>query len=331
MLWRSPACDIPTEAPILEHRWILPVDGTSVAVTQLLPAGVTIAGTRFVVSIPQVAVSRTLGDMCPACIPFNGQTGAAQAFSTTISTTTALPTGVSGANIAAGTVRVDIFNGLGYDVLANGGSATVTLTDGPAGRQLGQVQVTGSLPSGQTTSRTLTIATGSVSSSMVATTVFDSKGGPTTTLNINQAITVTAVPTGVQVSSAQVSVAGKAVSFANVVLDAVEDIDNDVAERVQDGAIILDITNPFLVPVTMRLDIKWAGNTLSRNVAIPATATSTVRLSYTGAELRQFLGQSGVTISGSGTVAASAGTITVTPTQEVGVKAKLDATLQIGG
>src|SRR5687768_9845105 len=182
------ACDIPTEAPILEPRW------------------------RFAVNVPQVAASRTLGEMCPACVPLNGLVAPAPAFSSTITTTSSLPGQVSGANLAAGTVVINLFNSMSYDPLASAGSsATIVVSDGAGGRELGRVVVT-SLPSNQTTARTLTLATGAIGTSLVATTTIVSNGGPATSINTSQGITVTAIPTGIQASTAQVSVAGKAVS-----------------------------------------------------------------------------------------------------------------------
>jgi hypothetical protein len=51
-------------------------------------------------------------------------------------------------------------------------------------------------------------------------------------------------------------------------------------------------------------------------------------LTYTGDELRSFLGQPDVQFSGSGTV--SGGSVTVSPSQRMTLKATLDFTIQIG-
>jgi hypothetical protein len=66
-------------------------------------------------------------------------------------------------------------------------------------------------------------------------------------------------------------------------------------------------------------------------VAIGAARTSTVVIAFTAEELRAFLGTSPVTLSGSATVAAGAGAITVTPQQVVEIAAKIRLTLLIGG
>ncbi len=322
------ACDIPTEAPILEHRWILPVENTTVSVAEMLPSGVTVSGTRFAVSISPQTTTTSLGTVCPPCVPFNGQAGVVPLFNTTIITTTTMPANVTSAVIASGSVQVVVQNGFSFDPTAGGGSVTVTLTSG--GTTLGTTTInsaSGGLPAFQ--SRTLSIPiVGTVGSSLTATTVIDSKGGQTTTINTSQQLTVRATPQAILISSARVNVAGKTVAFADV---DVPNLSDGIVDVLEEGALILDITNPFGVGISVRLDIKVPGGpTVTRTVAITSAATSTVRIAYTGAELKSFLSRENVTMSGTGTVSSSAGAITVTPAQKVEIKAKLDVTFLIG-
>ena len=67
------------------------------------------------------------------------------------------------------------------------------------------------------------------------------------------------------------------------------------------------------------------------SLAIGSGPTSSVRLAYTGNELKAFLSKDNVKLTGSGTVPASAGLSTVTLAQKVTIKAKLDLNLRIGG
>jgi len=108
-------------------------------------------------------------------------------------------------------------------------------------------------------------------------------------------------------------------------------IDVQITDRIQNGAVVLEIQNPFAVGVSGQLDIEQPGQTLSRPFSIGEGATSTVTLAYSGDDLRSFLGRPGVTLSGSGLVTSSAGVVTVTPGQEVAIEAKIDLTIQIGG
>lgn len=333
------ACDIPTDTPTLNQRWIIPAKSTTIDVGQMLPGGVTLAGggSAFLVNVPQVSVSKSLVQACPACAVFNGLTAPVPAFRDSLVTRSSLP--VASATLSGGTVQINVQNNFGFDPTANGGSATVTITDGTGGRQLGSVQIGGaaggSLPTGQTTTRTLPLLAGAVRDTIVATTVIDNKGGQVTTVNTSNQIVVTAIPSNIQVSQARVGVGGKSISFTNQTLDV--DISDDLVDHVQSGSIILTITNPFGVAMTATLTItvpqtsEQQGRVLNRSVSIgPGSAAQTVTLTYSGDELRSFLGKEQVRLSGTGSVAGSAGQITVTPTQKVGLDTKLDLTILVG-
>ena len=55
------ACEYPTGPPMLEHRWIIPIQETSMSVDELLPAGVVVSGNDFSVSMDPFATSQSLG------------------------------------------------------------------------------------------------------------------------------------------------------------------------------------------------------------------------------------------------------------------------------
>ncbi len=67
----------------------------------------------------------------------------------------------------------------------------------------------------------------------------------------------------------------------------------------------------------------------SKSFSIAGSGPSTVELSYSGDELRSFLGQPDITFSGSGT--ATGVGVTITPGQELTIEATLDMTIEIGG
>src|SRR5690349_12604855 len=69
----SAGCEFPTEAPIFESRFVLPVENTTLSVSELLPTSLTNNGTAFGLALDPASISRTLGQLCPACVPFNGQ------------------------------------------------------------------------------------------------------------------------------------------------------------------------------------------------------------------------------------------------------------------
>jgi hypothetical protein len=332
-LWMTPvilagalllgACEIPTEAPIVEQRWIIPVDETTVSVNELLPNDVIVNGSNFELSVDPFSTVENLGTLC-GCAALNGLTTAAPAFSSSFTLSEGLPADVSSATISSGSVSIDIQNGFSYDVLAGGGSLTVTVTDGQGGAQVGQTMFSGNLPANSTATQTMAISSASIGSTLFVTVDISSPGGQVTTINTADQLTVTATTTSLLVSSASVNVESQSVDFDPVDLD-VEDIGAEVTDRIIQGTIILDVVNPFGVSISGNVNI----GATSKSFSISAAATSEVSISYTGDELKSFLGQAGVTFSGSGT--ASGGLITVTPAQVMTIEATLDLTIKIGG
>lgn len=323
------ACDIPTEAPIVEQRWILPVDNTTISVSELLPTGVAVSGNNFAVTVGAFNTSKPLGELCPACVPVNGLTAPVPAFNGTFTLSQSLPADVASATVVSGSAVIAVQNGFGFDPLAGGGTMTVILTDGQGGKQVGQTVFSGAMAANSTRTQTLTLAPGSVGSTLFVTAVLTSPGGQIATINTAQRLTITATPSPILVSSARVNVANQSVAFNPVNLD-VEDIDDAIADRIVSGGIVLEVTNPFGVSVGAQLDITYPNGKITKSLSIAGGATSTATLSYTGNEFRAFLGQPNVRLTGTGSVSSSAGSITLTPGQQVVIKAKIDLTLKIG-
>lgn len=322
-------CDIPTEAPILEQRWILPVDNTTISVTDLLPSGVTVSGNNFSVTVGAVSAGKSLGELCSGCAAANGLTVPVPAFTGSVSFTQTLPQNVAQATVVSGSAVIAVTNGFSFDPLSGGGSLTVTVYDGQGGKQIGQTVFSAPLTSGGTSTRTLTLSPGAVGASLFVDAVLSSPGGQVATINTQQRLTVTATPNPILISSARVNVSSRTVNLAPVDLD-VSDIDTELTDRIQNGSVILEVTNPFGIGVNAQLDISYPGGKISKTLSVASGATSTNTLSYTGDELRAFLGKSGVRMTGAGSVTASAGYITVTPAQQVLIKAKIDLTIRIG-
>ena len=74
------ACDIPTDVPVLEQRWIIPVEETTLGVDRLLPSGITVSGSNFDVSVDPLTTSETLSSLCSSCVALNGLVVPAPAF-----------------------------------------------------------------------------------------------------------------------------------------------------------------------------------------------------------------------------------------------------------
>ena len=318
-------CDLPTEAPRVQQRWIVPVEETTLGVDELLPSGVSVSGGNFAVTVDPFTTNETLGDLCTLCAALNGTTAPVPAFNGTFIASQMLPSDVSSVSITSGSIAITIQNGFTFDPLAGGGTLTITLTDGQGGAQLGQTVVGEPLSPSATTNTTLTIAPGSVGQTLFMSSVVEAPGGATALIDTSDQLTITATPATILVGSATVNLANQSVNVDPVDLD-VGDLDSSVTDRIQQGSVILDVVNPFGVAVSATLFI---GAAPPKSFSISSGATSQVTITYTGDELRSFLGQANVTFSASGTV-TSEGSITLTPGLEMTIEVTVDLILEIG-
>lgn len=330
-------CDYPTDLPIFDVRWIIPVEETSISVVELLPSNVTEVGGNFEVAVAPVMLSQTLGGLCPDCIAAHGFTVPKPEFNLVYSQSGDLGADVVSVVLVSGSISLDIQNNLGFDPInpaaSTFGTFRVTLYDTDAnGTELAQVFLDGAtggaLPAGLS-QIPLNLPPGPISSTIFAEIDVVSPAGDPVPIDTLNAFDITVTVGTLSVSSATVDVDGLAVNLDPTNLD-VEDIDTSITDRILSGSLILDIQNPFGVGVDLSLDISGPGFiTLQRNVSIGSGPTSSVTVTYTAADLRSFLGQATVLVSGGGTVVSPGVPATVTPAQEVVIKASLDIELEI--
>jgi hypothetical protein len=330
------ACDLPTEAPIIDQRWVVPVDNSTISVNELLPDGVSAQNGSFAVDVDPFNRTERLGTMCSSCQASDGLTVPKPAFDYTITVEQSLPGDVQSAALESGAVLIQIANNLGFDPLrpggGNTGSLVIRVRNGTGGAVLGTLTMDGaneSLATGTIAQKTLTLGAADVGSTLTLEVAVDSPDGDPVQVDADATLTATASPADILVGSAMVEVAGRDVEIDPVELD-VADIDDGIANRIQEGSILLDVTNPFGVAVSGQLVIEYPGGEISKTLSIGSAATSTVSLPYTGDELRAFLGESGVQLTGTATVDAGSGSITVSPGQELAIDGKLDVTIRIG-
>ncbi len=328
------ACEVPTEAPILESRWILPTDGdATIAVADLLPSDVSLQGGQFVVDIDPTNTSGTLGELCEPCAAVDGLTVPKPAFEGSFESTTDLPGDVSSAVVSGGTVDITVTNEFGFDPLRPGGETGTVIVRiaNLTGETLGTLTLDGAtdaLPSGGQITRSITLSGASVTG-IRATVEIDSPAGDPALIRVADRLTATGTIRDLTASSAVVDVSGEAFDIEPTDLD-VEDIDSVLTDRIESGAFEVSVENPFGVGAAVTLEITGPFTTISKPLQISASPSSTTRVDFTGEELQRFLGQPNVVIRGPGTVNA-ANAITVTPDQEIELEIDVDLTLRIGG
>jgi hypothetical protein len=254
-----------------------------------------------------------------------------------------LPEDVEGAEVRRGRVVVVARNGLSFDPLrppgGTPGTVTLSLRDGgPAGPLLARILVDGATTSfspGTFLTRALEYS-GPVGSTLTITVQVDSPAGGTSPsdrvlVRLSDQIRVSATPQDLEVTSALVRMDGRSFDLIDTQLD-VQDLDEGLVDRVQSGALVMEIGNPWSLGAAVELTLRGPtlGSPIVKNLSVPAAPSSSVRVEFTRDELQSFLGQPGVTLGGGGTVAPGTGAVTVTPHQALTIETRLDLVLRIG-
>jgi len=333
------ACDIPTDAPEWEQRWIVPADETTVEVEEILPAGVEVTpdNTAFTVQVEPVSFQESLGGLCQPCQILNGLTVPKPPFQGSFQERAPLPSDVVRADVRDAQVRVEAWNGLGFDPIrpAAGSTGTITLSlyDGaPGGRLLDRVVVDGAtraFPPGTLLTETLQFS-GPVEAAVLVVLEVSSPLGDPVTINLDQSLSVEATLLAMEVTSAVADLSGETFEMDETEMDT-EDVDESIVDRIQSGALEFQAQNPWAVGASVNVIISGPFAPITKNFTIPEGLVSEGRIEFTRQELQTFLGQSNVTLTGSGTVNPDAGEATLTPGQALILNTNLDLIIRIGG
>jgi len=316
-------CDLPTTLPILEQRWILPLEQVKIGIEQLLPAGVSVNDGVLEVSIDTITTSSSLNSLCAACAALNGSTAAVPAFAFSFNGSVNLPANISSVEISSGSVQVAVTNGLSFDPLVGGGSIEATILDGEGGSQLAQLIFSGTLAPGTTLTQSISIGNSIVGDEVLAAIEVISPGGQIAPIDTSEQLRVAATGSALIMGSATVSLEGHAVEIDVVKLD-LDHIGPEIIERIVNGSLILQVANPFGVSLSGNINI----GPISKSFSITESGRSTTTISYTRNELRSFLGKKGVTLSLSGT--ANGSSITLNSGQKLTIEGTIDCLIRIG-
>ena len=321
-------CDIPTEGPIIEQRWVLPLEEVGLDQSQLLPPDVTIAGSLYDVTVAPVVATESLGNVCPPCAALDGLMVPTPAYQGSIVSIDNLPTDVVSADVVSGSVDITITNGFTFDPIAGGGSLTITVAGASGGPVLGTLFLAGPTvalpPFSPPTMHTLLLTDGTVTGAIETTVVIDHTGGQDVPWGASEVIRVDGDVTSLLLDQVTVAVDGLSASFSEEQLD-VANLDEGLIDEIQSGSVLLDITNPF--------GVTWTGSiafgAIIKDVDIPADPTSSRAITFTGIELQSILRQDNATFSGTGTLGG--GPAVVTPTAEIIIDPTIDLITEIGG
>ncbi|HSJ26403.1 MAG TPA: hypothetical protein VK929_17110 [Longimicrobiales bacterium] len=331
------ACEYPTSLPKLHPTYLLPGETTVLGVSELLPSNVTAGPASFGLTLSPAAIpSRTLASMCGMpCIAAHGRQVPKPAFDDSVSTVVALPAEVLTATVTSGTMTVALTHNFGFDPLQPPGAAaagwlTVRVLSGQ--RVVASSTITGAFPSGTTMERTVSLQPGPVSSDFRIIVGITSPAGGTApehwvTVNANATLGGTVTPGQIDVAEATVRVQDRQVSVIDATLD-LSGVDDDLRDRVVDGALVVALDNPFTVTGTLQIQLTGGAAPVTKTLAVQPGA-STRRVAFTEEELQLLLGHV-VQLRISGTVTGENGQVTVRPDQQLGLDTKLELTVEIG-
>ncbi len=319
---------VPTGAPEWDTQWAIATDPITFPVDSLLPGGLTgVPGdSLFELALVPATVHVSLDQLCPACRDPQDATAALPPFAATFGARIDLPAGVLGASLSGGTLTVHLANGLTFDPLRPGrggewGAITVAARSG--GVLLGSERLDGrsdSLPPGATVARTLTID--SVPSGGIDVVVsLSTPGGDLVPAGTDERLTLTAIPSGMRGASAVLGASTLRIGSARTTVDlsGVSDIDR----RIQSGALVFELTNPFAVEGELAAIVSARADTIARRLRV-GLGESEVRLDLTGEELRSVLGEPTVEVAASGWVRVPSGRFVVVAGQALRVQGRLE-------
>jgi hypothetical protein len=342
------ACEVPTKLPSWDQTWLIPGDSLRVAVSELLPKSgelsVSTSGGQPVFALTVAApapISRSLGQVCPACAAVNGTTVPKPAFSISDSTGIALPTDLVAATIVSGGFSYTVTNGFSFDPIrpraagAPFGYFVIRVMNGTTLVAIDSVDGAAVAigANGATLQRSLPLNVGSGSLGITSSAplevylTLDSPQGDPTTINTNQSFSIAIHPAPIALSQAQVHVANQTISAAQTTVDLSSVDDQALINRVQGGTLHLGITSPFGVQGTLTATFSTPGAApIVKTLPLTTAAQQSPDISLTASELRALLGHS-TDLSVSGSVSSPSGTVTLTPTQVLRVTSTFEIIL----
>jgi hypothetical protein len=326
------ACDVPTGLPRLEPRFVVPLEGTSIPVAQLLPGGVTPAGDVFRLALAPTTARRSLGGICGTpCASAHGQVAPKPAFTGTVTGVVPLPAGVSAAVLASGLLTVAVSHSFDFDPLrpqgsTTGGTLQAVVRSGT--RQLGTATIDQAFPRGTQVLRTIQLTPGELTGPVEVQLTLQSPAGGPVLIDTAAVLTAQLSPGTVEVVAVTAGVTNRLVAIQPLTLDLTR-VEEELRRRSRGGTLVLTLANPFGVTgeLELRLHAPQTGTELRRPVQV-AAGTTTQRVTISEQELNGLLGAR-VQVSLAGPLGAAA-PVMLRPGQELGLTTRLELTLEIG-
>ena len=329
------SCDLPSAAPRWETHWVVRSETATIPVASFFSTQVAESANEFLLSVTGGAVSQTLADICSPCVPYNGTVVPKPAFTATLRSDVPFPVDLDSIALTRGTLQVRVTNRLAFDPIRPAAAPTsargrmeIVISHGST--VLGTHVIDGAVQPfapGSTLVETITLSPAALPRTIGGSVGFGvtihSPDGDPVAINTAEFILIEAADASFAASSAKVRVQNRTVAADPITLD-LAGIDAELTNRVQRGALLLDVVNPFAVGGVLTATLSAPGVTLVRSLPIVPGA-SRVALDFSGAELRSLFGPAPVNLTVSGPVsAAPAGPVTVLPGQALTAAGRLE-------
>ncbi len=333
------ACDFPTEPPMWEQTWQLSGETIELSVAELLPDGVGLTNdsSAFVAEAPGASVTFSLLTMCPECAVADGLLVPKPAFGDTLNTSTSLPADLVSATLSGGAFAATMEHDFSFDPIRPAGATEngyIEIIVTSNGNIVADTLIHGddqAFPAGTPLSPVLQIQPVDVTNNLDIEVRIYSPAGDDTVIDTADTLGITIAPSTIEISQATVGASAITLDPTTTDMDfgGMEE-DGPVLDRIQSGALLFEVQNPFTISGTLNLEFQLATGTIQRSLPISEGEYS-ARLDFTGDELREILGSETVNIVTSGTVTPTGGTITVTPTQELIMDNAFELVILVGG
>ncbi|MDX1675780.1 MAG: hypothetical protein R3314_13385, partial [Longimicrobiales bacterium] len=280
--------------------------------------GLNADSTAFLANTAAITVSSSLAELCSACALSDGTVAAKPEFQDTVTIATPLPAGLVAATLSGGSLLAALAHDLSFDPLRPS-----TDPSSPRGYLVIRVSSSGNLvaydsidgadeafPAGTTLTSRLPVQPVEVVDSFGVEIVVYSPQGDPVAIDASDTVGITVGRSTLAVSQATIDAAAISIDPATTPMDL--GVDSVVAERVQRGALRLDISNPFDVTGTLDLSFLGVAPVVRKSLSI-VRGVYQERVEFTGDELGSILAAPDVQVQTSGS-ASGGGTFTVTPT-----------------
>ena len=330
------ACDFPTDLPVWDTLWVVPGDSAIIEVPEILSSEITVApgGDEFIVDVGVTDFSRTLAEMCPPCAEVPGEiTVPKPAFTATIESPLKLPSELITAELISGELRFALRHTFSFDPLRPGGGSRgyLILAASSDGTTLARDSLSGNdlaFPPGAPLRWSLPLDGGRVTDPITVRVTLHSPAGDPAVIHPEQQLSVEVDPEDVRVSDLRIRFASRSVASDPVRLEF-QDIEDRIMNRVQEGALRVEIDNPLDVAGFLEVRIRTPTRVIVKGLELAAGSTRQ-RLPFTADELRSILGQPNVRFDVSGTLASGPEGTAIDPSERIVCLASVEATVRTG-